>query len=106
MKILTAKPEESTYVFPDEVSDYDLRRAVISRGETTSIIEESSDLTEIPSMLVLEQQFDVVTDQESLVFLALKDIQEVVEGRFTEWKEDEHLGEKFLFETRKRNRRV
>jgi len=105
MRVLT-KSGESTYISPNDLLSYDLRRAVVPKLDTTSAFEESFELREIPSIWVLEQQFDIVTDKESLVFLALKDIHDVARGRLTDWKEEEHLGEKFLFEIRKGKRRA
>jgi hypothetical protein len=106
MRVLASKLVGSTYLPPDEVLFYDLRRAVVPKGDTTSAFKESFELREVPSMLVQEQQFDIVTDKESLALVALKDIQEVAGGRLTDWKEEEHLGEKFLFEITKRKRRA
>jgi hypothetical protein len=106
MKVLTSKLEESTYVSSDDMLFYDLRQAVVPRRDTTPVIEESFELREIPSMLITEQEFDIVVDKESMIFRALDDIQEVAKGRFSDWKEEEHLGEKFLFDMRKGNRRA
>jgi len=89
-----------------EISSDFQRVAVLSNPESTSAIEEIIELEESPSILVSEQQFDIVTDKESLIFLTLTDIQEIGRGKFTNWKEDEHRGEKSLFEMRKRKPRV
>lgn len=106
MTAVASKAQKSTYVTPEEKLFYNLHQAVINIGNTTSAIEESFELQESPSTLIFEQQFDVITEMESLAFQALTAIHEVARGRLTDWKEEEHLEEKFLFEMGKRKSRV
>jgi len=92
--------EHSTLVTPEEESFYGMHRSIIRVGDTTSAIEEISIIREIPAVLFVEPQVDFITHKRSLRFIALRDIHSIAEGRLAEWKEEEHLGEKLLFQER------
>jgi len=106
MRVYASKLEQSTCVSPDDMMFHEERRAVRPHVETTSAIDEIYNLRETPAAVVLEPQVAIVNDWESLTFLALKDIQEVASGKLTDWREEDHLGEKFLFEIVKRKPRA
>jgi hypothetical protein len=106
MRVFASNFGQTTYVSPSDMQFYEERRAVIPWPEATSDLEESINLKELPSALIFEPEFDLIGTQESLATLALEDIQEIASGRLTDWKEDEHLGENFLFQTMGRKRRV
>jgi hypothetical protein len=106
MRVFASNFGQTTYVSPSDMQFYEERRTFIPPPKVTSGLEESYNLRELPSELIFEPQFDIVVTQESLAILALEDIQEIVSGRLTDWKEDEHRGENFLFQTMERKRRV
>ena len=106
MRTVAGRLQERTYVTPEEELFYNLYQSVVTLGDTTSATDEKFELRKFPSVLILEQQFDIITDKETLAFEALTDIQKIAKGKLSNWKEEEHLGEKFLFEMLKGKSRV
>jgi len=102
MRVCASESERRTYVCPDDMLFHEERRAIAYPAEITFAMNESYVLKEIPLAVVLEYEFDIVNDWQALAFLALKDIQEVASGKLTDWREENHLGEKSLLETFKR----
>jgi hypothetical protein len=99
MRICSIESKRSTYACPEDVLfQQEERLDVPRRPEITALTDESFNLIVIPSFKILEPEMEIA-EWQTMKFVALKEIQDVAGGRLTHWREENHLGEKSLFET-------